>query len=121
MDTIVAVATPPGRSAIAVIRLSGPQSLDIIRALVHDASFMPEPAHVVLKDLKADDDGVMDQALVTFFKSPHSFTGEDMVEISCHGSPVTVRKLLDRIQQLDARFAGPGGIYNGIVIKRKVS
>jgi tRNA modification GTPase len=63
---------------------------------------------VVLKDLKTDNDEVMDQALITFFKSPHSFTGEDMVEISCHGSPVTVRKLLDRIQQLDARLAGPG-------------
>ena len=108
MDTIVAVATPPGRSAIAVIRLSGPQSLEITRALVHDDSFTPKPAHVVLKDLKTDEDEVMDQALITFFKSPHSFTGEDMLEISCHGSPVTVRKLLDRIQQLDARFAGPG-------------
>ena len=108
MDTIVAVATPPGRSAIAVIRLSGPRSLEILRALVQDDSFTPVPSHVVLKDLKTDDNEVMDQALITFFKSPHSFTGEDMVEISCHGSPVTVRKLLDRIQQLDARFAGPG-------------
>lgn len=108
MDTIVAVATPPGRSAIAVIRMSGPQALNITRALVHDDSFTPEPAHMVLKDLKTDDHEVMDQALITFFKSPHSFTGEDMVEISCHGSPVTVRKLLDRIQQLDARLAGPG-------------
>ena len=108
METIVAVATPPGRSAIAVLRMSGPQALDITRALVHDDSFSPEPTHVVLKDLKTDDVEVMDQALITFFKSPHSFTGEDMVEISCHGSPVTVRKLLDRIQQLDARLAGPG-------------
>ena len=108
MDTIVAVATPPGRSAIAVLRLSGPQALDITRALVHDDSFTPEPAHVVLKDLKTDDGEVMDQALITFFKSPHSFSGEDMVEISCHGSPITVRKLLNRIQELDARLAGPG-------------
>ena len=108
MDTIVAVATPPGRSAIAVVRMSGPQALDILRVLVHDDSFTPEPTHVVLKDIRTDDDEVMDQALITFFKSPHSFTGEDMVEISCHGSPVTVRKLLDRIQQLDARLAGPG-------------
>src|SRR5688500_6527248 len=108
MDTIVAVATPPGRSAIAVLRLSGPEALDITRALVHDDSFTPEPAHVVLKDVKADDGEVMDQALITFFKSPHSFSGEDIVEISCHGSPVTVLKLLNRIQQLDARMAGPG-------------
>ena len=114
MDTIVAVATPPGRSAIAVIRMSGPQALDITRALVHDDFFTPEPAHMVLKDLKTDDHEVMDQALITFFKSPHSFTGEDMVEISCHGSPVTVRKLLDRIQQLDARLAPEIEIFHSV-------
>lgn len=108
MDTIVAVATPSGRSAIAVVRLSGPAALQITRTLVQDPSFDPEPARVALKDIKATGGEVMDQALVTFFKSPHSFTGEDMVEISCHGSPVTVRQLLDRIQQLDARLAGPG-------------
>ena len=108
MDTIVAVATPPGRSAIAVVRMSGPMALEILRQLVHDPDFTPEHARVSLKDIKTNDDSVMDQALVTFFKSPQSFTGEDMVEISCHGSPVTVRQLLDRIQQLDGRLAGPG-------------
>ncbi|HKO60681.1 MAG TPA: tRNA uridine-5-carboxymethylaminomethyl(34) synthesis GTPase MnmE [Pyrinomonadaceae bacterium] len=108
MDTIVAAATPSGRSAIAVVRLSGPTALDIARLLVHDDSFSPRPNQVILKDLKTDDGAVMDQALVTFFKAPHSFTGEDMVEISCHGSPVVVRRLLDRIQQLDGRLAGPG-------------
>lgn len=108
MDTIVAVATPPGRSAIAVVRMSGSMALEILRQLVHDPGFTPEHARVSLKDIKTSDDSVMDQAVVTFFKSPHSFTGEDMVEISCHGSPVTVRQLLDRIQQLDGRLAGPG-------------
>ena len=108
MDTIVAVATPPGRSAIAVVRMSGPDSLAILRGLVQDPSFGPAAGQVILKDIRTDDNDVMDQALVTFFQSPHSFTGEDMVEISCHGSPVVVRKLLDRIQQLDARMAGPG-------------
>lgn len=108
MDTIVAVATPPGRSAIAVVRMSGPMALEILRQVVHDPGFMPEHARVSLKDIRTNDDSVMDQALVTYFKAPHSFTGEDMVEISCHGSPVTVRQLLDRIQQLDGRVAGPG-------------
>jgi tRNA modification GTPase len=83
-------------------------ALEILRQLVHDPGFAPEHARVSLQDIKSTDDSVMDQALVTFFKSPHSFTGEDMVEISCHGSPVTVRQLLDRIQQLDGRLAGPG-------------
>jgi tRNA modification GTPase len=108
MDTIVAVATPAGRSAIAVVRMSGPAALEITRRLVHDDRFQPEPGRVVLKEIRTSENEVMDQALVTFFQTPHSFTGEDMVEISCHGSPVTLRQLLDRIQQLDARLAGPG-------------
>ena len=108
MDTIVAVATPPGRSAIAVVRMSGPSALDITRVLIHEPAYEPEPGHVFLKDIKTEEHEVMDQALVTFFKEPHSFSGEDMIEISCHGSPVIVRKLLDRIQQLDARLAGAG-------------
>ncbi|MGI9068251.1 MAG: tRNA uridine-5-carboxymethylaminomethyl(34) synthesis GTPase MnmE [Pyrinomonadaceae bacterium] len=109
MDTIVAVATPPGRSAIGVIRLSGPRSLEIIRSLIRDAQFTPEPNRVVLKRILAgDSDQVLDYTLVSYFERPHSFTGEDMVEISCHGSPVILRQLLDLIQSFDARLAGPG-------------
>ena len=109
MDTIVAVATPPGRSAIGVIRLSGPQSLEILRTITGDEQFTPEPNTVVLKRLIAGESReVVDYALVSYFKSPHSFTGEDLVEISCHGSPIILRQLLDLIQSLDARLAGPG-------------
>jgi len=109
MDTIVAVATPPGRSAIAVIRLSGPRSIQVLRSLVGDDEFTPEPNRVVLKKISADDSSqILDHALVSFFQAPHSFTGEDMVEISCHGSPVIVRQLLDLTQKFDARLAGPG-------------
>jgi tRNA modification GTPase len=109
MDTIVAVATPPGRSAIGVIRLSGPRSIEIIRSLVQDHQFTPEPNRVVLKRIVAgDSEAVLDYALVCYFQGPHSFTGEDMVEISCHGSPVILRQLLDLIQSFDARLAGPG-------------
>jgi tRNA modification GTPase len=109
MDTIVAVATPPGRSAIGVIRLSGPRSVEIIRALVNDEHFKPEPNRTVLKKITKSDSGeVLDYAIFSYFKSPYSFTGEDMAEISCHGSPVILRQLLDLIQSLDARLAGPG-------------
>lgn len=109
MDTIVAVATPPGRSAIGVIRLSGPRSVEIVRSLIRDEQFTPEPNRVVLKQIIAvDSQDVLDYALVSYFKAPHSFTGEDMVEISCHGSPVILRQLLDQIQNFDARLAGPG-------------
>ncbi len=109
MDTIVAVSTPPGRSAIAVVRLSGPQSLAILRVLVQEEQFAPEPNHVTLKKLLAESSNdSIDEALVTYFQSPHSFTGEDTVEISCHGSPVILRQLIDLIQSQEARLAEPG-------------
>jgi tRNA modification GTPase len=109
MDTIVAVATPPGRSAIGMIRMSGPLSVEILRALVRDPQSNPEPNQIVLKQIfLTGSEDVLDSSLVSYFKAPHSFTGEDMVEISCHGSPVILRQLLDQIQQLDARLAGPG-------------
>jgi tRNA modification GTPase len=109
MDTIVAIATPPGRSAIGLIRLSGPGSVEILRSLIRDPKYTPEPNRVVLKPITAEDsEDVLDYALVSYFAAPHSFTGEDMVEISCHGSPVILRQLLNQIQSLDARLAGPG-------------
>lgn len=108
-DTIVALSTPHGRSGIGVIRLSGPSSLEIARALVNDKSFTPEPNRVSLKKiLDPKTSEVLDRALVTYFESPHSFTGEDVVELSCHGSPVILRYLIDVIMSLDARAAGPG-------------
>lgn len=109
MDTIVAVATPPGRSAIGVVRMSGPEALRILRELIADRAFQPDPSKVVLKQLMMNGGGdVIDVALVSYFAAPHSFTGEDMVEVSCHGSPVILRQLVDRILALDGRLAGPG-------------
>jgi tRNA modification GTPase len=89
--------------------MSGARSLEIARALVHNERFSPEPNHARLQtiyDLESDD--ALDSALITYFKAPHSFTGEDVVEISCHGSPVLLRRLVDFILALDARLAGPG-------------
>jgi tRNA modification GTPase len=108
MDTIVAVATPPGRSAIGIIRLSGPQSLEILRGLIHDEFFTPEPKHIFLKQLLRESGEPLDSALVTYFERPRSFTGEDMIELSCHGSPVILRRVLDLTQSLGARLAEPG-------------
>jgi tRNA modification GTPase len=108
-DTIVALATPPGRSGIGVIRLSGTRSLEIVRELIQDKDFQAESHRVVLKNLHDPTTGeVLDQALLTYFKLPHSFTGEDVVELSCHGSPVLLRYLIDLILSFDARLAGPG-------------
>jgi tRNA modification GTPase len=108
MDTIVAVATSPGRSAIGIIRLSGPQSLDILRALIQDELFTPGPRRIFLKQILRESGEVLDSALVSYFEAPYSFTGEEMVEISCHGSPVILRQVLDQTQSLGARLAEPG-------------
>ena len=108
MDTIVALATSPGRSAIGIVRLSGPESLQIIQGLIHDLSFTPEPRRTSLKQIVRDTGEPLDTALVCYFQAPHSFTGEEMVEISCHGSPVILRRVLDMTQSLGARLAEAG-------------
>jgi tRNA modification GTPase len=109
IDTIVALSTPPGRSGIGVVRLSGPGAIGILRALVASDSFDPEPNLLTLRSLIDPATGeTLDQALVCFFKAPHSFTGEDVVELHCHGSPVLLRAVIDASLKLDARMAGPG-------------
>lgn len=109
MDTIVALATPPGRSALGIIRISGPESLAIVRSLVGDNDFQPKPAHVCLRNIRSFSTGEwIDRALLTYFETPHSFTGEDVVEVSCHGSPVILREVIDSVLSLGGRLAGPG-------------
>lgn len=107
MNTIAALATPLGRSGIGVIRLSGDESVAIAKTFVADADFDPAPRISTLVKLR-DDNGVIDNALITYFKAPHSFTGEDVVEISCHGSPVVLRQVLDLVLKAGARIADPG-------------
>lgn len=103
------MATPQGRSGIGVIRLSGDRSLEIARNLAGEPGFDPIPRTAVLKHLRDPGSGeVIDEALITYFKAPHSFTGEDVVEISGHGSPVMLRQVIDLCLKLDARLAEPG-------------
>src|SRR5687768_14284752 len=95
-DTIVALTTPLGRSGIGVIRLSGEASLKIIRHLVRDETFAPKPRFAHLRKIFDPDSGeVLDEVIITYFKSPYSFTGEDVIEISCHGSPIILRQIID--------------------------
>ena len=108
-DTIVALSTPPGRGGIGVIRISGPNSLDILRTLVASESFNPQPSLLKLRSLIDPSTGeTLDQALVCYFKAPHSFTGEDLVELHCHGSPVLLRAVIDIVLRVGARLAEPG-------------
>lgn len=108
-DSIVALSTPPGRSGIGVIRISGAASMEILRKLTGDDSFDPQPNLLTLRTLLDPASGeTLDQALVCFFQAPHSFTGEDVVEFHCHGSPVLLRMIIDIALSLDARLADPG-------------
>jgi len=108
-DTIVALSTPPGRSGIGVIRISGWDSLKILRTLIGAEAYNPTPNSLSLKSLIDPNTGeTLDEALVCFFKAPHSFTGEDVVELHCHGSPVLLRTVIDLILKLGARLADPG-------------
>ena len=109
MNTIVALATPAGRSGIGVVRLSGEESLEIVSSLLDDPDHTPTPRTAHLRLLRdPSSGGMIDEAVVTFFKAPHSFTGEDIVEISCHGSPVLLRRVIDCCLSLGARMAEPG-------------
>src|SRR5215470_14433027 len=107
MNTVVALSTPRGRGALAVIRLSGPQAITIAQQMARVESF--EARRATLTKLKAaNDEEVLDQVLVSCFPAPHSLTGEDVVEISCHGSPAIVRRIVDTTLALGAVLAGPG-------------
>jgi tRNA modification GTPase len=108
-ETIVALATPAGRSGIGVIRLSGDISLTIIQSLLAEPEFSPEPRTVHVKCLRDLVTGeIIDEAVITYFRGPNSFTGEDVVEISCHGSPILLRQIIDICLGLGARMAGAG-------------
>lgn len=108
--TIAAVATPPGYGGIGVIRVSGSDSLSLVAKLVSDEikdSFLPQRAS--LQNLIHPETGVIiDEAVVTYFKAPRSFTGEDVVEISCHGSPVVLSEVLRLLTSFGVELAQPG-------------
>lgn len=107
MGTIVALSTPRGRGALAVIRLSGPDAIAIARRM--SGIDEVEPRHATLITLSRPKDNTeLDQVLLTCFNAPHSLTGEDVVEISCHGSPAVVRSIIDTTLELGAVLAGPG-------------
>src|SRR5919106_5436168 len=106
MSTIVALSTPRGRGALAVIRLSGPDAIAIAQRM--GLSDVEDRRATLTTLTRPKDNGVLDQVLLTCFLAPHSLTGEDVVEISCHGSPAVVRSIVDTTLELGAVLAGPG-------------
>jgi len=107
MSTIVALSTPRGRGALAVIRLSGPNAIAIAKTLGEFDDVEPRQARLT-KLTRPADHQMLDRVLLTCFPAPHSLTGEDVVEISCHGSPAIVRSIIDATLELGSVLAGPG-------------
>ncbi|POS02000.1 tRNA modification GTPase trmE [Flavobacterium croceum DSM 17960] len=110
-STIVALATPSGAGAIAVIRLSGPESLSICDAVFQAVRFKKiseQKSHTIHLGNIVDDGKIFDQVLVSLFKNPHSYTGEDVVEISCHGSVYIQQQIIQLLLRKGATMAKPG-------------
>ncbi len=112
-DTIVALATAHGTAAIAVVRLSGPQAFPIVERLFRTRSGKPKslsgkPSHTAHFGVIAEGDVVLDEVLVTIFRAPNSFTGQDVIEISCHGSIFIQQQLVQLLIRHGARLANPG-------------
>ena len=105
-DTIVAVATPPGRGGIGVVRISGPIAHEIA-ATVAGRPAPLERRRATMADICVDGIAI-DRTVVTFFPGPHSYTGENVVEISAHGSPVVLRAIVEAAMRAGARLAEPG-------------
>jgi tRNA modification GTPase len=114
-DTIVAISTPPGRGGIGVVRLAGEQAREIAAAMLRhrngkhftDDDFKPN--HAVFAELiEAESSTRIDECVVTFFAKPHSYTTDDIVEISAHGSPVVLRHMVETAMARGARLAQPG-------------
>lgn len=106
-DVIVARASPAGRGAIALIRLSGARALDLVKQLCPDGPAF-RPRRAALRQAMDADGHALDDLLCIWMPGPRSYTGEDVVELSCHGNPAIVDALIDRCVVLGARPAGPG-------------
>ena len=104
-DTIAAVATPPGRGGVGIIRISGPNVCEVAAAIL---GYCPPPREATYLPFCDSDKTTIDQGIALYFKAPFSFTGEDVLELQGHGGPVVLDLLLARVIELGARLAQPG-------------
>ncbi|MFM7854651.1 MAG: tRNA modification GTPase, partial [Flammeovirgaceae bacterium] len=107
-DTIVALATPQGVSALAVVRLSGNNSIELTQKIFKGKNLVQQPSHTIHFGLIMNGDKPIDEVLVSIFREPNSFTKENSVEISCHGSPIIVKEIIKVLLKQGARLAEPG-------------
>lgn len=108
-DTITAIATARGRAALAIIRTSGPQAIDVVDRRFRGTKLAEQDSHTAHVGYLLDEDGEeIDQVVVTLFRAPHSATGEDVVEVSCHGGDFAPQMVLESLIAHGARMAEPG-------------
>jgi tRNA modification GTPase len=111
-DIICAISTPQGNGAIAVVRLSGSGAIELCDKLFQspksDKILIDQPANTIHYGVLKDDDKIVDEVVISIFRNPHSYTGEDIVEISCHGSEYIQQQILQLFIKKGARFAKPG-------------
>ncbi len=107
-DTITAIATPPGIGAIGVIRVSGKQSFEIINKLFPSKNLADQHSNTLHVGYMKDGGEMLDEVVISIFKNPSSYTGEDVIEISCHGSPYVQQQVLGAIIRNGARLAKAG-------------
>lgn len=117
-DTIVALATPPGKAGVAIVRVSGKLSHQILKSITrYDSDFLPR--YMYLKDIYLNE--IVDNALVVYFKAPNSYTGEDIAEIQCHGGYFVAQEVIKQCNMLGARLAEPGEYSKRAFLNGKIS
>jgi tRNA modification GTPase len=107
-DTIVALATAPGIAAIAVIRLSGNKAVGMVNKLFPSKDLDKQPSHTLQVGLLKNEKEILDEVVISLYRTPRSYTGEDVVEISCHGSSFIQEKIIQALIANGARLAKPG-------------
>jgi tRNA modification GTPase len=108
-ETIVALATPPGIGAIGVIRLSGSGAFQVANRVFKGKNLSIQESHTIhFGTIRTEDGQILDEVLAFIFKGPNSYTGEDIIEFSCHGSPYIIDQILQLMIRNGARFAKPG-------------
>lgn len=115
-ETIASIATPPGRGGIGVIRVSGPQAIEIGKIILGKTI----PSRTAMYLPFYGEEAVLDEGIALFFPGPHSFTGEDVLELQSHGSPVVMDLLMQRLVSLGARLARPGEFSERAFLNGKI-
>ncbi len=117
-DTIAAIATAPGRGGIGIVRISGDKAVSIAEAIVSKA--IPKPRQVLFTPFIDGEGEILDQGIALIFSAPHSFTGEDILELQGHGGPVVLHLILKRCLALGARLAEPGEFARRAFLNNKL-